>query len=77
MSNSTFANASIPHDEPKEIRPGVMHKEDDAPGNQKWYALPPEAPERTSKGDLGFAGLKPSKPSFESSGEPFANLRKR
>jgi hypothetical protein len=66
-----------PVDQPKMIRPGVMHAEADAPGNSKWYALPPEHPERAAKGDLGELVM----PGFESKplshpGLPFAGLRK-
>jgi hypothetical protein len=46
-------NVGMPVDEPVVLRPGVMHRESDYPGNAKWYALPPEAPERAEKGDLG------------------------
>jgi len=45
----------MPIDEPVLLRPGVMHRETDAPGNAKWYALPPESKERSDKGDLGLS----------------------
>ena len=71
MAKSFIGNASIPVDTPVEIRPGVMHRESDFFAAAKRYALPPEAPERTQKGDLGFAGLGP--PADVS---PVGNLRK-
>lgn len=79
MAKSTFTNANIPVDQPIVERPGVMHREDDAPGNMKHYALPAEHPERTQKGDLGFSGLPPAKHSFEDKADsaPFDKLRKR
>lgn len=77
MATKATFNASIPHDEPISVRPGVMHREADAHGNAKHYALEPEHPERTAKGDLGFAGLPPEDYSRESPGVPFQNLRKR
>ena len=51
MARSTYGN--VPLDQPIEERPGVMVREADAPGNAKHMALPPEAPERAEKGDLG------------------------
>jgi hypothetical protein len=76
-TKATF-NSSIPIDQPILLRPGVMHREADAPGDAKHYALPPEHPERTAKGDLGFAGLPPARHSFEGgAAPPFSNLRKR
>jgi len=55
-------NAGIPTDEPILLRPGVAHREADYHGNAKFYALPPEAPERADKGDFGemsIPGLEP------------------
>ena len=71
MAKAFIGNASIPVDTPVEIRPGVMHREADFHGAAKLYGLPPEHPERTQKGDLGFGGLGP--PVDVS---PFSNLRK-
>lgn len=68
--------AGHPIDETVLLRPGVMHREADFHGNAKHYALPPEAPERAEKGDLGLtviAGLE-SKP-LEQPEPPFVNLR--
>jgi hypothetical protein len=77
MATKATFNSSIPTDEPILIRPGVMHREDDFHGSAKHYALPPEHPERTAKGDLGFAGLPAPTHSFESGdAAPFANLHK-
>ena len=67
----------FPLDQPIITSPGVMVREADAPGNAKWLALPPEAPQRAAKGDLGettIANLE-SKP-LSHEGLPFANLRK-
>lgn len=63
---------TYPLDKPIEIRPGVMHREADFHGSEKWYALPPEAAERTAKGDIGLSSIK----NFESraltsAGAPF------
>jgi hypothetical protein len=66
-------NTGIPIDEPILLRPGVTHREADAPGNAKWLALPPEAAERAAKGDLGevvIPGLE-CKP-LEHPGLPFS-----
>lgn len=63
---------TYPLDQPILLRPGVMHREADFHGSAKWYALPPEAAERTAKGDLGLSSIK----NFESraltsAGAPF------
>jgi hypothetical protein len=78
MATKATYNTSIPHDEPIEIRPGVMHREFDFHGSSRWYALAPEHPENTAKGDIGWIGLATPRVSFES-GEapPFSNLRKQ
>ena len=73
-----YGNRAMPIDEPVLLRPGVMHREADFHGNGKFYALPPEHPERADKGDLGLSNI----PGLESrslshAGTPFANLRKR
>ena len=50
---------TYPLDKPIEIRRGVMHREADFHGNTgKWYALPPEAEDRASKGDLPMTSIK-------------------
>lgn len=72
----SYGNAGIPTDEPVLERPGVMHREADFHGNAKYLSLPPESPERASKGDLGNSII----PDFDSkplshSGLPFTNLR--
>lgn len=74
MAQSTYS--PVPLDQPREIRPGVMHAERDWQGSGKWYSLPPNAPERTAKGDLGMDPIQ----NFESRaltspGAPFRNLR--
>jgi len=78
MSKAVF-NSSIPVDQPVLLRPGVMHREADRHSSMVHYALPPEHPERTAKGDLGFAGLTPPRYSFEGGPgrAPFDKLRKR
>jgi len=61
------------------VPPGVHPGENMHPGAAVHTALPPEHPSRAEKGDLGeevIAGM-PSRPSFESPGVPFANLRRR
>jgi hypothetical protein len=79
VATKAIYNASIPHDEHLEVRPGVKLIEADIPGSAKWMAISPEHPERAKKGDLGFGGLRPPRESFESplAGVPFKNLRKR
>jgi hypothetical protein len=74
MAKATYS--PVPLDQPREIRPGVMHRETDWQGSGKWYALPPEAPERAAKGDLGLSTIKDfeSRP-LTSAGLPFRNLR--
>lgn len=74
MAQSTYS--PVPLDQPREIRPGVMHRETDWQGSAKWYALPANHPERTAKGDLGMDPI----PGFEprpltTPGLPFGNLR--
>jgi len=64
-----------PSAEPEMLRPGVAYREADLPGNAYRYAIPPEHPERTAMGDLGFAGLAPPR-SLSFGGLPFSNLRK-
>jgi len=51
----SYGNTGMPVDTPILIRPGVTHKESDFHGNGKHYALPPEHPERSAKGDLGLS----------------------
>ena len=68
--------AGFPLDQPREIRPGVMHRESDWQGSGKWYALPPDHPERTAKGDIGLGTIKDFEPRpLTSPGLPFTNLR--
>lgn len=55
-------NPIMPVDEPVLERPGVMHRETDYQGNDKFYALPPESKERARKGDLGNAFIKDFEP---------------
>lgn len=73
MAKANIFNASIPHDEPIVLRPGVMHRETDAPGNGKHYALPPEDKERADKGDLSMQSIKDFEPrALSHKGLPFA-----
>lgn len=67
---------TYPLDTPRMIKPGVSQHEADFHGSAKWYALPPEAPLRQEKGDLGLSVIKDfdSKP-LTTPGAPFANLR--
>lgn len=67
---SANVNRAIPTDEPVLIRPGVVHREADFHGSAKWLTLPPEAKERTDKGDLGFGGMAPPRP-LSHGGKPF------
>jgi hypothetical protein len=74
MAQSTYS--PVPLDQPREIRPGVMHRETDWQGSGKWYSLPADSMERQAKGDLGLSSIR----NFESRslttpGLPFANLR--
>ena len=70
--------ASHPIDTPVLERPGIMHRESDFHGSAKHYALEPEHPERTAKGDLGLSSIKDFEPRpLSHAGSPFANLRKR
>lgn len=67
-----YGNRAMPIDEPVVLRPGVMHREADAPGNAKWYMLPPEAKERADKGDLGLSVIPGFEPKpLSHSGKPF------
>lgn len=49
---------TYPLDQPRTERQGVLAPENNAPGNAKWLALPPESAERAAKGDLGLAHIK-------------------
>lgn len=49
---------TYPLDQPRTSRQGFLTNETDAPGNAKWLALPPEAPDRAEKGDLGLSQIK-------------------
>lgn len=49
---------TYPLDQPILLRPGVMHREADWQGGGRWYALPPDAPERAQKGDLSMTNIK-------------------
>lgn len=63
---------TYPLDKPIEIRPGVMHREADFHGSAKWYALPPEAPDRARGGDLSMTTIKDFAPrALTSPGAPF------
>lgn len=74
MAQSTYS--PVPLDQPREIRPGVMHRESDWQGSAKWYALPPESPERTMKGDLGLSVIRDFDPRpLTTPGAPYVNLR--
>jgi hypothetical protein len=74
MAQSTYS--PVPLDQPREIRPGVMHAETNWQGSAKWYALPPEASERTAKGDIGLSTIKGlDSRALTTPGLPFTNLR--
>lgn len=63
---------TYPLDKPIEVRPGVMHRETDYHGSAKWYALPPESPERSRGGDLSMTSIKDFAPrALTSAGNPF------
>lgn len=67
---------TYPLDTPRTIAPGELAPERNAPGNAQWLSLPPEAPQRAAKGDLGMSVIKDfdSRP-LTSPGAPFTNLR--
>lgn len=49
---------TYPLDQPIVLRPGVKLREADWQGGGRWYALPPDAPERAAKGDLSMTNIK-------------------
>jgi hypothetical protein len=74
MAQATYS--PVPLDQPREIRPGVMHAETNWQGSGKWYSLPPDSMERQAKGDLGLSHIRDfeSRP-LTSPMLPYANLR--
>lgn len=64
-----------PHDEPRLVAPGVRYRERDWHGSGARLSLPPEAPERRAKGDLGMTGLEPPR-ALDSGGKPYGALTK-
>lgn len=60
-----------PIDQPVLLRPGVMHRESDFHGSMKHYALEPEHPERTKKGDLGLTDIQDFESRSLTGGFPF------
>lgn len=65
-------NMTYPLDQPRTERQGVLAPENNAPGNAKWLALPPESAERAAKGDLGLAHINNFDPrALTSPGLPF------
>lgn len=60
---------------PQTIAPGVMYRERDFVGNASIITVPPEAPVRQEKGDIGWASMAPPRP-LQSGGVPWKNLRK-
>jgi len=58
-------------------RPGVMYAEREFVGRASLLALPPEAPGRADKGDLGLAKIANMDPKPLSGRVPFVNLRGR
>lgn len=67
---------TYPLDTPRTVAPGELAPERSAPGNAQWLTLPPDAPLRTAKGDLGLANIRDFESrALTSPGAPFANLR--
>jgi hypothetical protein len=74
MANTIVRANGMPVDQPLVERPGLIHREADAPGNARHLAREPEAPERQDKGDIGWADLEPPRP-LTHGGLPFKNAR--
>jgi hypothetical protein len=63
---------TYPLDTPRVNDQGLLAPERDMLGNAKWLTMPPEAPVRAAKGDLGLSYIQdlPSRP-LTSPGLPF------